>query len=391
MGLDYQRLEQLLAEAAGRSDPAERTAFLDQACAGDRELRTELEHLLAAAGNVGDFLEAPAFPPGDRSDAAGMPWDEDLGLEGAGATIGRYTLREELGQGAFGDVYLARQLEPVRREVALKIVKPGMDTREVVARFEAERLQLFIQVCHAVQHAHQKGIIHRDLKPTNILVTLIDGAPVPKVIDFGIAKALGQKLTEKTLVTGLLKIVGTPAYMSPEQAGLSGLDIDTRADIYALGVLLYELLTGVTPFDSETLRHAALDDVLRMIRETEPPKPSTRVGTLGEKLTVVAEKRRSEPGALGRLFRGDLDWIVMKCLEKNRRRRYETASSLAADIERHLNHEPVTAAAPSTLYRFRKYVQRQRKPKPNGSGNWRKPTSRRPKWRLPGAARLPSS
>ncbi len=350
MSLDFQRLEQVLAEAAARADPAERAAFLDRACGEDRELRAEVERLLAAHQQAGDFLETPPWSAecGMRSAECGitggerrMPRLRNL-VEEAGARIGRYKLLEEIGEGAFGVVYMAEQLEPVQRQVALKIIKPGMDTREVIARFEAERqalalmdhpniakildggvtgasdsqpstlnsqlslgrpyfvmelvrgiaitefcdqrnlatperLQLFIQVCHAVQHAHQKGIIHRDLKPSNILVTLIDGQPVPKVIDFGVAKALGRKLTDKTLFTGFLRMVGTPAYMSPEQADLSGVDIDTRSDIYALGVLLYELLTGVTPFDGETLRNAALDEIRRLIRETEPPKPSTRI------------------------------------------------------------------------------------------------------------------
>ncbi len=224
-----------------------------------------------------------------------------------------------------------------------------------------ERLQLFIQVCHAVQHAHQKGIIHRDLKPSNILVTLIDGKPVPKVIDFGVAKALGRKLTDKTLFTGFLRMVGTPAYMSPEQADFSGVDIDTRSDIYALGVLLYELLTGVTPFDSETLRNAALDEIRRLIRETEPPKPSTRISRLDKaQQTTVAKHRQVEPAALGRLVRGDLDWIVMKCLEKERARRYDTANALAQDIEDHLNSGPVAACPPSRLYRLQKLVRRNK-------------------------------
>jgi len=295
----------------------------------------------------------------------------DFVIELPGTMIGRYKLLEKIGEGGFGVVFMAEQVEPVQRKVALKIIKAGMDTKEVIARFEAERqaialmdhpniaraldagateagrpyfvmelvrgipitdycdqkqlatrerLQLFIKVCQAVQHAHQKGVIHRDLKPSNVLVTEHDGEPVPKVIDFGVAKALGQKLTAKTLFTGFNHMIGTPAYMSPEQAALSGLDIDTRADIYSLGVLLYELLTSVTPFDTETFREAALDEVRRMIRETEPPKPSTRLQTLGEKLTDVAKQRRIEPAALGRLIRGDLDWIVMKCLEKDRQR-----------------------------------------------------------------------
>ncbi len=421
MSLDFHRLEQVLAEAEARADPAERAAFLTRACGEDRALRAEVERLLAAHQQAGDFLEMPAI--GQRQNAevgaeagaleSGQPavFAPEL-TEKPGTVIGRYKLLEEIGEGAFGMVYMAEQLEPVQRQVALKVIKAGMDTREVIARFEAERqalalmdhsniarvfdggvtqagrpyfvmelvrgiaitefcdqrnlatterLQLFIQVCHAVQHAHQKGIIHRDLKPTNILVTLIDGKPVPKVIDFGVAKALGRKLTDKTLFTGFLRMVGTPAYMSPEQADLSGVDIDTRADIYALGVLLYELLTGVTPFDAETLRNAALDEIRRLIRETEPPRPSTRISGLDDaKRTAVAKQRQVEPAALSRLVRGDLDWIVMKCLEKERGRRYETANALVQDIERHLSEEPVTAVAPSALYRAGKFVRRHR-------------------------------
>src|SRR5262249_8915371 len=298
-----------------------------------------------------------------------------------------------------------------QRKVALKIIKAGMDTREVIARFEAERqalalmdhpniakvldagtteakrpyfvmelvrgipitdycdeknlstterLQLFIKVCQAVQHAHQKAVIHRDLKPSNILVTLHDGEPVPKVIDFGVAKALGRKLTEKTLFTSFRQMIGTPAYMAPEQAEMSGLDIDTRSDIYSLGVLLYELLTGVTPFDKKTFAGVALDEIRRMIRETDPPRPSTRLRNLGEKVTDVARNRRCEPGVLSRLVRGDLDWIAMKCLEKDRARRYETANGLAKDIQRFLSNQPVTAAAPTLEYRLSKFARRHR-------------------------------
>ena len=335
--------------------------------------------------------------------------ESDFQIERTGTMIGRYKLLEKIGEGGFGVVYMAEQVEPVQRKVALKIIKAGMDTREVIARFEAERqaialmdhpniaraldagataagrpyfvmelvrgipiteycdqsnlptrerLQLFMKVCQAVQHAHQKGVIHRDLKPSNVLVTEHDGEPVPKVIDFGVAKALGQRLTAKTLFTAFNHMIGTPAYMSPEQAALSGLDIDTRADIYSLGVLLYELLTGVTPFDSETLRKAAIDEIRRMIRETEPLQPSTQLQNLGEKLTDVAKHRGTLPAALSRLIRGDLDWIVMKTLEKDRQRRYETANGLAMDIRRHLDDEPIVACPPSKLYRFQKLVHR---------------------------------
>jgi serine/threonine protein kinase len=335
----------------------------------------------------------------------------DFVIEPAGTMIGRYKLLEKIGEGGFGVVYMAEQQEPMQRKVALKIIKAGMDTREVIARFEAERqaialmdhpniaraldagateagrpyfvmelvrgipitnycdqkklptrerLELFMKVCQAVQHAHQKGVIHRDLKPTNVLVTEHDCVPVPKVIDFGVAKALGQKLTSKTIFTAYNHMIGTPAYMSPEQAALSGLDIDTRADIYSLGVLLYELLTGVTPFDAETLHKEAMDEVRRMIREIEPPKPSTRLQTLGEKLAEVAKHRHTEPAALSRLVRGDLDWIVMRCLEKDRQRRYETANALAKDLERHLNVEPIVARPPSAFYQFQKLMRRHK-------------------------------
>lgn len=414
MSLDFEKLEQLLAEAAGKADPVQRTAFVDKACGDDRELRAELQRLLAAHERAGNFLESPVSPHpkalfGDGAGETQALPDSPMSVERVGTTVGRYKLLEEIGEGGFGVVYMAEQVEPVQRKVALKIIKAGMDTREVVARFKAERqalalmdhpniarvfdggvtqtgrpyfvmelvrgipitefcdrrnlatperLKLFMQVCHAVQHAHQKGIIHRDLKPSNVLVTLVDGQPLPKVIDFGVAKALGQRLTEQTLFAGFLQMVGTPAYMSPEQADLSGVDVDTRADIYALGVLLYELLTGVTPFDGETLRKAALDEVRRMIRETEPPKPSTRLQTLGNKLTQVAQNRHTEPAALRKLVRGDLDWIVMKALEKDRRRRYETAGAFAADVQHHLSAEPVAARPPSTLYRFQKLVRR---------------------------------
>jgi len=328
--------------------------------------------------------------------------------EGPGAVIGRYKLLQEIGEGGFGVVYMAEQTEPVRRKVALKVLKAGMDTGQVVARFEAERqalalmdhdhiarvldagatasgrpyfvmelvkgvpitqycdeaqvdtrgrLELFLKVCAAVQHAHQKGIIHRDLKPSNVLVTLHDGEPVPKVIDFGIAKAIDQRLTERTLFTEFRQMIGTPEYMAPEQAELSGLDIDTRADIYSLGVLLYELLTGTKPFD---LKAKAFDEILRTIRETDPPRPSTRVSTLGDALVAVAGKRRTAPKQLGRILRGDLDWIVMRALEKDRSRRYETANGLASDIRRLLADEPVLATPPGAGYRLRKYVRRHR-------------------------------
>jgi eukaryotic-like serine/threonine-protein kinase len=393
------KLPEIFSHASELQDEAEREAYLASACSGDAELRAAVDSLLAAAVHADERLPQTLVPP-----------PEPLG-EAPGKTIGRYKLVEQIGEGAFGVVFIAEQREPVKRRVALKVIKAGMDTREVVGRFEAERqalalmdhpniakvldagttetgrpyfvmeliqgvpvteycdrerlttkqrLELFMQICQAVQHAHQKGIIHRDLKPTNVLVSEIDGKAVPKIIDFGIAKALGWKLTEKTLFTSVHQMFGTPAYMSPEQAELGGLDVDTRSDIYSLGVLLYELLTGMTPFDAETLAKAALDEVRRVIREVEPPKPSTRLKTLGPKLTEIAERRKTDAGALPRVLQGDLDWIVMSALDKDRTRRYATATALSEDVQRHLAHEPVSAGAPSRIYRAGKFLRRHR-------------------------------
>ncbi len=342
-----------------------------------------------------------------------VPPGSPTALAQPGERIGRYKLLQQIGEGGCGVVFMAEQEEPIRRKVALKVIKLGMDTRSVIARFEAERqalalmdhpniakvfdagatetgrpyfvmelvrgvritdycdqhnltttarLDLFTQVCHAIQHAHQKGIIHRDIKPSNILVTLHDGVPVPKVIDFGIAKATSeQRLTDKTLFTAFEQFMGTPAYMSPEQAEMSGLDIDTRSDIYALGVLLYELLTGETPFNAKDLLASGLDEMRRTIREKEPAKPSTRLGTmLVADLTITAQRRQTEPAKLASFLRGDLDWIVMKALEKERTRRYDTASGLAQDIGRHLSNEPVVACPPTNLYRFQKLIRRNK-------------------------------
>ena len=389
--------------AAVKMPPEQWDAYLDEACGSDTELHRRVRNLLSAHQEAGSFLGSPAA----GSDATA---DAPL-IERSGQVIGDYKLLEQIGEGGFGVVFMAEQQQPVRRKVALKVVKPGMDTRQVIARFEAERqalalmdhpniakvleagetdsgrpyfvmelikgvplteycdqqrlssgerLELFVQVCQGVQHAHQKGIIHRDIKPSNVLVTLHDGIPVVKIIDFGIAKAIGQQLTDKTLCTHFAHLVGTPLYMSPEQAELSGLDIDTRSDIYSLGVLLYEILTGTTPFDRERLKEAAFDEMRRIIREEEPPKPSLRITTLHEKSASVSENRQCDPKKLSQLFRGDVDWIVMKCLEKDRQRLYDTAGGLARDIERYLHDEAVEACPPSAGYRFRKLVRRNK-------------------------------
>jgi WD40 repeat protein/serine/threonine protein kinase len=349
------------------------------------------------------------FPADDSGTGAGA---EVSITEGPGSVIGRYKLLQQIGEGGFGVVYMAEQTEPVVRRVALKIIKLGMDTKQVIARFEAERqalalmdhpniakvldagatdsgrpyfvmelvrgvpiteycdknhlsarerLELFMQVCQAIQHAHQKGIIHRDIKPSNVLVTLHDGKPVPMVIDFGIAKATNQKLTEKTLFTNFASMIGTPAYMSPEQAEMSKLDVDTRSDIYSLGVLLYELLTGTTPFPEKRLRSVAFGEMQRIIVEEEPDRPSTRLSTMEvSQRTTIAKNRSADPAGLNHLFRGDLDWIVMKCLEKDRTRRYETANGLALDIQRHLANETISARPPSNAYRLQKLVRRNK-------------------------------
>jgi serine/threonine protein kinase/Tfp pilus assembly protein PilF len=377
--------------------------FVQAECASDPELRLRVDQLLQAHR---------AITQGEQERGNGAPRSESAVLtEGPGTSIGPYRLLEQIGEGGFGIVYMAEQLKPIRRKVALKIIKPGMDTRLVVARFEAERqalalmdhpniahvldggatpagrpyfvmelvrgipitefcdqsrlpvrerIALFVTVCKAVQHAHQKGIIHRDLKPSNVMVTMHDDKAVVKVIDFGIAKAVGQQLTEKTLFTNFAQMIGTPLYMSPEQAQMSGLDVDTRSDIYALGVLLYELLTGSTPFDQQRLRTVAFDEIRRIIREEEPPKPSTRVSTANAATTAASINRGIDPRRLRQMIRGELDWIVMKCLEKDRNRRYETANGLALDLGRYLNNEQVQACPPTLAYRLRKFTRRHR-------------------------------
>ena len=407
--------EEMLFEAARNlSSTTARRAFLEQACAEDPVMRGRIEALLAAEPAAEGFFQAAAkFEMPLADDTRENFSVEELELtKGLGTRIGRYKLLQKIGEGGGGVVYMAEQEEPVRRRIALKVIKLGMDTKSVIARFEAERqalammdhpniarvldagatetgrpyfvmelvrgvkitdycdqnqldtrqrLNLFIQICHAFQHAHQKGIIHRDIKPSNILVTLHDGVPVPKVIDFGIAKAIETRLTDKTLFTAYEQIIGTPAYMSPEQAELSGLDIDTRSDIYSLGVLLYELLTGKTPFDAKELLKSGLDEMRRTLRETEPHRPSMKLTSLrGEELTATARHRHAEAPKLISELRGDLDWIVMKALEKDRTRRYETANGLALDVSRHLNNEPVAARPPSRWYRFQKLVKRNR-------------------------------
>jgi serine/threonine protein kinase len=413
--------EEAIFDVARRlKTPEERRAYLDSAC-DEPQIRARVEALLTAgmeadrffADGKAAFAMAVSEHAFSENGANGKSDSTVFSIEEqTGTRIGRYKLLQKIGEGGCGAVYMAEQEEPVRRRVALKIIKLGMDTKNVIARFEAERqalammdhpniarvldagatdtgrpyfvmelvrgvritefcdqshqntgqrLELFVQICHAIQHAHQKGIIHRDIKPSNILVTLHDGVPVPKVIDFGIAKATEVRLTDKTLFTAYEQIVGTPAYMSPEQAEMSGLDIDTRTDIYSLGVLLYELLTGTTPFDAKELMRSGLFEMRRTLRETEPHKPSTKLNTFhGKQLTATAEFRQVEPPKLKSLLRGDLDWIVMKSLEKDRRRRYETANGLAMDIQRHLNNEPVLARPPSRWYRMQKLVRRNK-------------------------------
>ncbi len=394
--------------ALERTTPQERDAFLAQACACNDALRAEVEALLRVHDEPDSLLDRPRIDLGLARDPAATI---DPLMERPGTQIGPYTLLEVIGQGGMGVVYRAQQREPIERNVALKIIKPGMDTQHVIARFDAERqalarmdhphiahvldagatdagrpyfvmelvtgipitdycdqhqlsiparLELFVSVCQAVQHAHQKGIIHRDIKPSNILVVETDDQPQPKVIDFGVAKAVGGRLTDKTAFTSLGQLVGTPLYMSPEQAGLSGQDVDTRTDVYSLGVLLYELLTGEPPLSKERFREAAYEEIRRVIRDEEPAKPSTRISSLGDAATTASGRRQVTPTHLRRALEGDLDWIVMKALEKDRTRRYETPSAYARDIQRYLRHEPVEAGPPSAIYRFRKFARRNK-------------------------------
>jgi hypothetical protein len=395
----------LFAAAIAIANPEKRAALLDRECAGRADLRERLDRLLAAHGPSHQVLDRV------EQDPTATAAHESAPIVGT-VMAGRYKLLEEIGEGGMGTVWMAQQTEPVKRLVAVKLIKAGMDSRAVLARFEAERqalalmdhpniakvldggttddgrpyfvmelvkglplteycdarklsvndrLDLFVQICSAVQHAHQKAVIHRDLKPSNVLVTEHDGKPVPKVIDFGLAKALNasQMLTERTLHTAYGAVVGTPLYMAPEQVGINALDVDTRTDIYALGVILYELLTGSTPFEKERFKEAAWDEVKRLIREEEPPKPSTRLSS-DKALPALAESRQADPAQLHRLVRGELDWIVMKALDKDRSRRYETAIGLAKDVQRYLAGETVEACPPTLGYRLRKAYRRNR-------------------------------
>jgi len=396
------KADEIFLAAVEKQTPGERAAYVDGACADNAELHAQVAALLRSHEAAGSFLERPLF---DSSPTIAPP----ASAERPGTVIGPYKLLQQIGEGGMGTVFMAEQTEPIQRKVALKVIKPGMDSRQVVARFEAERqalammdhvniarvfdggatdagrpyfvmelvhgvpitnycddnhltprerLELFVPVCQAIQHAHQKGIIHRDIKPSNVMVTLYDGKPVPKVIDFGVAKATEQKLTERTLFTQYGTMIGTLEYMSPEQAEMSALGVDTRSDIYSLGVLLYELLTGSTPLTHKRMKEAAYGEILRMIKEEEPPKPSTRLSDSGEALASISAQRHMEPAKLTKLMRGELDWIVMKTLEKDRTRRYETVNGFAMDVQRYLNDESVQACPASARYRLRKFVRR---------------------------------
>ncbi len=400
--------EAIFHEARKIEQADERTAYLNQVCGEDVLLYDRVVELLGLPGEVEHFLECPlSIFSGEESATV----DQSI-AEKPGTQIGPYKLIEEIGQGGMGVVYIAEQQTPVRRLVALKIVKPGMDSRQVIARFDAERqalalmdhpniariidagttelrrpyfamelvrgipinefcdqkrltirerLELFLPVCQAVQHAHQKGIIHRDLKPTNVLVTMLDVLAVPKVIDFGIAKAFGAQLTDHMQFTSYSQYIGTPLYMSPEQAETNQLGVDTRSDVYSLGVTLYELLTGTTPFDREMLKNTNFEEQKRRLREEDPPRPSSRISTLDARaLSTVTERRSTDPRRITSSVHGELDWIVMKALEKDRNRRYESASGFAADVQHYLNDEAVQACPPSMAYRFQKFARRNK-------------------------------
>jgi len=385
--------------------PAARAAYLEEACGTDAGLRAEVEGLLATLGRAGEFMRRPA-----AAVAVGLTASYEPLTERPGTIIGPYKLMEQIGEGGMGLVFVAEQQHPIHRRVALKIIKPGMDSRQVIARFEAERqalammdhqniakvhdagttdsgrpyfvmelvhgvplteycdankltprqrLELFVPVCQAIHHAHQKGIIHRDIKPSNILVTMYDDKPVPKVIDFGVAKAIEQRLTEKTVYTQFGTLVGTFEYMSPEQAEMNAFGVDTRSDVYSLGVLLYELLTGTTPLERSRLREAAFGEIIRLIKEEEPLRPSVRLSTSGT-LAKVAAARQTDPARLSRLVYGELDWVVMRCLEKDRTRRYDSASGLARDVQHYLSDEPVEACPPPAGYKLRKFVRKHK-------------------------------
>jgi serine/threonine protein kinase/WD40 repeat protein len=414
MAANLQKARELFLHAVGTLQPEQWDGYVGEACGGDAGLEQQVGQMLQVHREAGSFLDRPAAALGAAGAFTALHGQQGPTVphrERPGTVIGPYKLLQQIGEGGMGVVWMAEQTQPVQRKVALKVIKPGMDSQEVMARFEAERqalammdhvniarvfdagatesgrpyfvmelvhgvpitkycddnhltprerLELFMPVCQAIQHAHQKGIIHRDIKPSNVMITLYDGKPVPKVIDFGVAKATEQKLTERTLFTQYGTMVGTLEYMSPEQAEMSALGVDTRSDIYSLGVLLYELLTGSTPLSHKRVKEAAYGEVLRMIKEEEPPRPSTRLSESGEALASISAQRRMEPAKLATLLRGELDWIVMKTLEKDRNRRYETATGLSADVQRYLKDEAVLACPPSALYRFRKFARRNK-------------------------------